>query len=257
MKNVYVLGDIHGDFGVISSWIKNNSIVDSIIVQVGDFGVGFHNRQSEVLSILDDIITNTNNILFAIKGNHDNPSCFAENNNVNVSIYGIDGELDCSDLEQTIRNFKSIHLLPDYSVVDINDEKWLFVGGAISIDRKQRIVGQSYWFDEIFVYDEEKVSQLENIDRIIAHTSPDFCPPVNFTYIVYSFAKNDYGLISDLKKERADVSKLFSKLKEKNALKSWINGHFHESTHMYHGSTEFISLSINEFKLILGKDDYV
>ena len=80
---------------------------------------------------------------------------------------------------------------------------------------------------------------------------------MHFTYIVYSFAKNDYGLISDLKKERADVSKLFSKLKEKNALKSWINGHFHESTHIYHGSTEFISLSINEFKLILGKDDYV
>ena len=255
MKDVWVLGDIHCDFSVIASWIVNNTITNSIIIQVGDFGIGFNNNQADYLKQLDFVVGSHENKLIVIRGNHDNPSCFAENNNVNVSIFGRQGELDASDLQEAIRNLKHIQLLPDYTVLNINDEKWLFVGGAISIDRKHRSLGSSYWMDEIFVYDEQRASEFEGIDRVVAHTSPDFCPPVKFGYIVYAFAKDDNHLLEELKYEREQVTKLFAKLKEKNNLKGWMNGHFHDSSHMYHGSTEFICLNINEFKQILGKDD--
>src|ERR1035437_4686862 len=180
MCNVFVLGDIHGDFSVIASWIVNNVITNSIIVQVGDFGIGFNNNQAEYLKQLDFVVGSHENILYVVRGNHDNPSCFAENNNTSVSIYGRQGDLDSSDLEYAIRNLKNIQLLPDYTVLDINGEKWLFVGGSISIDRKHRVLGQSYWPEEIFVYDESKISELEGIDRVVTHISPDFCTPVKF-----------------------------------------------------------------------------
>ena len=255
MKNVFVLGDIHCSFIVIVNWIKENQITNTILVQVGDFGIGFSNAQADAMRYLDNLLAETNNILYVIRGNHDNPSCFTGNSNVIISLFDRTGESDCTDLENAIRNLKCIHLLPDYTVLDINDEKWLFVGGAISIDRRVRVLGTSYWMDEIFVYDEDKLSSMENIDRVITHSSPDFCPPVKLTPIVYSFAKNDSMLISELLRERKLFTEMFSKLKENNNIKGWYFGHFHQSSHIYHGSTEFVGLDINEFKQILGKDD--
>jgi DNA repair exonuclease SbcCD nuclease subunit len=257
MKDVYVLGDIHCNFAVIANWIIQNQITNTILIQVGDFGIGFSNLQADVMKKLDDLLASTNNILYVIRGNHDNPSCFVYSTNVVISLYDRNGEVDCSDLEQVIRNLKQIHLLPDYTVLDINDEKWLFIGGAISIDRKVRVLGTSYWIDEKFIYDEEKVSTFENIDRVITHSSPDFCPPVKLTPIVYSFAKHDGSLISELLYERKQFTAMFSKLQEKNKIKSWYFGHFHQHSHIYHGVTEFIGLDIDEFKQVLSKDDYV
>ncbi len=256
MKNVFLLGDIHCNFSIISTWIVTNNITNSIIIQVGDFGIGFYNHQSDYIKQLDIVVGSYENILYVIRGNHDNPSCFEENNNVTVSICDRTGEIDCMDLQHAIRNLKHVHLLPDYIALDINDEKWLFVGGAISIDRKVRVIGTSYWMDEKFIYDESKIKDLEGIDRVITHTSPDFCPPVKLTPIVYSFAKHDNTLTSDLSYERKEMTKMFSKLQEKNKIKGWYFGHFHQSSHIYHGSTEFVGLDINEFKQILSIDDY-
>lgn len=257
MKDVFLLGDIHCNFSVIAIWIKENQITNTIIVQVGDFGIGFANSQADVIQQLDNLLIETRNILYVIRGNHDNPSCFTGNSNVIVSIYNRLGEVDCTDLQHTIRNLKATHLLPDYTVLDINDEKWLFIGGAISIDRKARVLGTSYWMDEVFVYDEAKVSSLTGIDRVVTHSSPDFCPPVKLTPIVYSFAKHDNLLISELLRERKLFSEMFATLQINNKLKGWYFGHFHQHSHIYHGATEFIGLDIDEFKQILGKDDNV
>ncbi len=257
VKDVYVLGDIHRHFGVIATWINKFEITNSIIIQVGDFGVGFFDNDSIHLINLDNILFETNNILYVIRGNHDNPSCFVDNNNVNVTLWDHDGKkVHVLDLNKAINELKNIRFLPDYSVLDINDEKWLFVGGAVSIDRSNRVLGQSYFYDEKFVFDIDRISEIFGIDRVVTHSSPDFCPPIYHGHMIYSYAQKDNTLVEDLKYERSQISSMFTELKKNNNIKSWYYGHFHNSSIIYNDSTEFICLNINEFKQVLGRTDY-
>ena len=77
MRLMY-LGDIHGNFNIISQYVTRFDIRDAYIIQVGDFGVGFKTLVKEKRQ-LDDINTaliKRNVIVYAIRGNHDQPSYF-------------------------------------------------------------------------------------------------------------------------------------------------------------------------------------
>jgi hypothetical protein len=234
--NKFVLGDIHGYWSVILNHLNKVNLKESCYIQVGDFGIGFYDISKEInkLKILNDKLVECDSDLFILRGNHDNPKWFKDENFINE--------------KEQLSNIKFVQ---DYSVLNIDDENILFIGGAISIDRNSRKMDgfeKSWWEDEIVNFDFERAKGFRDIDRIICHTSPDFCEPSKFNQLVYNYATQDDLLIKELVEERANMNKLITEIMKNNLIKSFYYGHFHNSFYFYHNKCEFIGLNINQFR---------
>ena len=231
-SKIYILGDIHGNYSVITKFLSDKN--DCLLIQVGDFGIGFTDEETEYqkLKSLNRELSRNSNYIKVIRGNHDDPDFFTG---------------DFNKISRFINNVDlcNIELLKDYSVIEANGENYLMVGGSISIDRKSRILDKSYWLDEQFILDKEKLESLTNIDRIICHTSPSFCDPLQFNDLVYSYSITDANLLKELTKERMDMTELYSIVSKNNTIKSFHNGHFHSNYYFNHNGTDFICLDIN------------
>lgn len=239
-KEKYFLGDIHGEWSVILNHLRKVSDFDLeekrniCYIQVGDFGIGYNKVEIEIrkLLVLNEELATRESDLFIIRGNHDDPEWFQ------------------SDKYDTYKEqLTNIFFVPDYTVLNIDWENILFVGGAVSIDRNyNKMYGGKYWEDEIVKFDFEIVKELRDIDRMICHTSPDFVEPLTFNNLVYSYAKNDDLLLDDLRNERANMAKLVTEVMKNNKLKGFYYGHFHRNYRFYHNDCEFVCLDINKFK---------
>lgn len=230
-----VLGDLHNNYNYLLNEIKDKEITDCNIIQVGDFSI----FKDDILCKLNNFLKYRNIILYAIRGNHDDPNLFT-------------GE----------HIFSNLRLLPDYTVLNIDNQNILFVGGATSVDRKislrKMASGESeipiYWEDEVFQLDEEKLKDISNIDIIITHTCPEWCYPNNrlgFSDFVLNYAENDKDLLNDLNRERELVSRMFNILKENgNKIKKHYYGHFHTNEITEHNGTTHILLGICEMRYI-------
>jgi predicted phosphodiesterase len=243
-KQILYLGDIHGAFKKIKKKIKrlhigNNEDI-TYIIQVGDFGIGFHPKSDlQQLQNLNSFFANRNIIFIAIRGNHDDPSYFQGNH-----IYS------------------NLQLLPDYTVMELYGIKHLFVGGAVSIDRTWRLQKdqeaasygssqRSYWRDELFVLDEEKLKDITGIEVVITHTAPEWCYPDNrggYGKFVEEWIPYDSDLTKDLDAERVAMTKMFDILKQNgNYVKSHLYGHFHDNKITMNYYTNHYLLNIDEF----------
>ena len=238
-NNVIFLGDVHAEFKTMIFHMKRLKISNSTIIQVGDFGMGFSNNDKLNLLVINVFLRSINSTMLVIRGNHDDPSCFT-------------GDY----------SYSHIKLLPDYTTLNINDKKYLFIGGALSLDRVKRIElmkpnkwGKSgkicYWEEEVFKLDEEKIKNISGVDVLVTHTTPEFCFPYlseSHSQMVEDNAKIDKYLKLDLAKERHDVGRLFELLKEKNNIKYHAYGHFHSSHTDEFNECKHTLLNIYEFK---------
>lgn len=240
---ILFLGDIHGNFNYIAGEIKRKKITDCTIIQVGDFGIGFTTPENDrrILETFESFLKEQNIVMYAIRGNHDNPKFF-------------NGDFI----------FDNLKLIPDYTVLEIEDHKILCVGGAVSVDRVPRLnemqkaarygsKKEQFWFDENFVLDEEKVKNLDGIDIIVTHTAPEWCIPDNkkgFGNFVEGFAYYDNKLLDDLILERTEMTKLFNIIKARNNIKYHFYGHFHRHDITLNGYTTHMLLDINEFWML-------
>jgi UDP-2,3-diacylglucosamine pyrophosphatase LpxH len=237
------LGDIHGAFKYLKEEIEYRNFIHTTIIQVGDFGIGFNTYQndSKQLDLLNQFLIERNNILYVIRGNHDNPAYFT-------------GEYLYSNLK----------LLPDYTILNINDNRILLIGGGISIDRKPRIQRnldnfitgrpyECYWENEVISLTKKQLEFLktiEDIDMLITHTAPSWCYPDNkhgYPRIVSGYFPYDKNLEKDLIKERKQMNKIFNILLEKNDIKHHFYGHFHSSNITINKNCTHHLLNINEF----------
>lgn len=236
-EQVIVCGDIHGNMDVIIDFLKKMNLSNCAIIVAGDFGIGFEQNTKEIkkLKYFNRILGNKNNTIYAVRGNHDDPNYF-------------NGKYDTD----------FIKLVPDYTVLKLNQWNILCVGGATSIDRinrKKYITGKGldWWKDEIFVYDKDKINKINNnninIDFVITHTAPTFCYPIVKLGLEY-WIKRDEHLDKDVSLERYNVTLLYEHLKQNNNIINWFYGHFHNSYNLYYEKTNFIGLNINEFKQI-------
>ena len=239
-REKYFLGDIHGEWSVILNHLRKVSDFDLAekrnicYIQVGDFGIGYNKVEIEFrkLKVLNEELATRESDLFIIRGNHDDPEWFQSNK-----------------YDSYKEQLTNIFFVPDYTVLNIDWENILFVGGAVSIDRNyNKMYGGKYWEDEIVKFDFELVKELRDIDRMICHTSPDFVEPLTFNNLVYSYAKNDDLLLDDLRNERANMAKLVTEVMKNNKLKGFYYGHFHRNYRFYHNDCEFVCLDINKFK---------
>jgi hypothetical protein len=200
---VIFLGDNHGDWNELFFRIRKRDIKDCYLISVGDCGIGFlpKQRQLQQINMLHEDFEERNIYFKAIRGNHDDPAYFTGDDRICLEHF---------------------ELIEDYSTFVYNDQTIQFIGGAVSIDRKGRQQGVSYWKDEAVVLNKEACKE---VDILVTHTAPSFCFPQQFNEMVYSWAAEDGRLLKDLIDERALMDEIFNLCKPKVHL----YGHFHSS----------------------------
>jgi predicted phosphodiesterase len=243
MRLLY-LGDIHGSFSVLHQYIDLYKITDAHIIQVGDFGIGFttFEKEKRMLEMYHQKLVKNNVFVWTIRGNHDYKSYF----------------------DNDPFGFTNIKLVPDYTVLNLCDKNILCIGGAVSVDRMWRMtklqkqgdyisdIGQkSWWHDEVFILDEDKLSQYRGINIVATHTAPHYCPIDNtfgFGPFVEGIIKEtgDIELKTDLLLERNQLTHAFQILKENNDIKLHVYGHFHRSDSINMYGTNHRLLNVNE-----------
>lgn len=243
---VIVCGDIHGNFkGLVHRLCVQYGCRDTLLVVAGDCGFGFE-KPGYYATIYNQVagrLKKSNNWVVFVRGNHDDPSYFSE------------GKIA----------YKRWRTVPDYSVIQACGHNILCVGGAVSIDRKERKeengrmaqLGHTetavWWADEAPDF---KVAALDaipegiEVDAVVTHTAPSFCPLLSIQN-VKTWIVADPGLEEDLKAERDAMDRLFEALKEKgHPVWLWYYGHFHQSWSGNVKGTDFTILDIEEFKEI-------
>lgn len=216
---VYILGDTHGMWSVLRHKIEQHDIKSCTIISVGDNGIGFQHRDkcNAAFNALNEFFKSRDIEFMSIRGNHDDPSYFL-------------GGVKLSNFE----------LLPDYTTREINGEKYLFVGGAISIDRRVRVPHHSYWYDETFVLAPELVQKC---DILITHSGPTWIG--DFTKAgIQGWCDKDETLWSECLKERQDHDILYSIA---NPSMGYC-GHFHTHTVGKNGDT--VATIVAELEII-------
>ncbi len=226
-----LIGDVHGEFKELAAKLVMTRVQKSSFIQVGDFGVGFKKREIELdeLGALNNILQTSRNHLYVIRGNHDNPSYFKKDS-----------------------GFSNITFLKDYSVLELEGKTILLVGGAISVDRTQRVLNVSYWEHEAFVYDVKllgkKINDLRKIDLVITHNAPNEFWPSELGELVILFSRVDHPLLWELKTERYRINQLMDFLVHKNLKPTyWYYGHFHASYSGKYKGIKFRALDCSEF----------
>lgn len=221
-KPIYIIGDIHGAFDRLKNLVSQKDIKDSILICVGDFGIGFKRKYQENVDDckkLNDFFCARNVTFMTIRGNHDNPMFFNSVRAVCLS---------------------HVKLLPDYYSETLNGEKFLFVGGAISVDRAYRHSNISYWADEAFVLDK---SRAASCDVLITHSAPSWIGPYDKSGISH-WIENDTTLWEQCTQERLAHNELIRLCKPSKSY----HGHFHCSSWVDEAECFSTILDIEEIK---------
>lgn len=201
----FILGDVHSNLTKIAQWNRANT--NSILIQLGDGGLSDWDLEntSRRLKV-------KGNYLIAIRGNHERSELF-------------DGRIYNDSLE----------LVKDYTVREINGEKFLFIGGAISLDRayrkqikleKPKI--ENWYREDEAVYYNPIIETFTDIDVLVTHTAPRRFIPYLDPIFLKRFTVDDPELITDLNKEEKIISKIYDMVKANNKLKNFQFAHFHQ-----------------------------
>ena len=154
-KPTYLLGDHHSHYDDLIRALLRRGLRQCRIIHVGDGEEGYpESWDSETAERLDNAFASLEIEYLSIRGNHSNPHVF-------------DGSVN-------LPNFK---LLSDYSHLEIEGESWLFVGGAISVNRLDRIPNETWWVEEEMILDE---TRAQPADVLVTHSGPSCAiPPWN------------------------------------------------------------------------------
>ena len=202
-KPMYFMGDNHGEYNAMFDIINCHDIKDCYFVHVGDGGEGFLKTEPQLRQFiyLNEFFKARDIHYMSIRGNHSDPFYFRAENQICLS------------------NFE---LIEDYTVMEYQSKKIQFIGGAISIDRRGRKEGVSYWKDEILNFDTDK---CQKVDVLVTHTAPSWCFPQKFNSLVHDWALGDRSLLDELRQERSTMDAIFNICQPSLHL----YGHFHSS----------------------------
>ncbi|MCQ2335399.1 MAG: metallophosphoesterase [Paludibacteraceae bacterium] len=232
---LFCVGDIHGEYGGLSVWMKTYDMQNACLIFCGDIGLGFNSEAyyQQTFQKLNRECKKRNVTLLFVRGNHDDPSYFTE---------------------QKIR-FSHIQSVPDYTIVSVAGHTVLCVGGGISMDRQYRLqrmmveaqkyarfhgcllaeakelAPHLYWADEPPSFNEEALLEIYEasiqIDTVCTHTCPSFAEPRTKDGIE-SWLAQDADLARDIDNERAVMDQLYQHLiSHGHPLQTWCYGHFH------------------------------
>ncbi len=220
-KHTYLLGDHHADYDDLIRALALRGLRGVRIIHVGDGEEGYPDYWDDgTAEQLDNAFACLEIEYISIRGNHCNPNVF-------------DGRV-------ILPNFK---FLPDYTRLEIEGETWLFVGGAISINRLDRIPGKNWWTNEAMVLDE---ALAQPADVLVTHSGSSWTtPPASELLNYYIEAEAAMGLTT-LRQELHDETRRHDRLFEIVRPRQWYHGHYHRSVTYLHEGCMIRQLDVAE-----------
>lgn len=234
MKNYLFVGDTHGDLDFLQNAANLAADSDASIIQVGDWGFVWPRAKWEKGAVsyhvpeLARILKNAGQahakdpvVMRFIDGNHDHHPWLQKR----ADMAG--ARLDKSD--------DLVIYQPRGSVYEDEDgTRFLFVGGAPSIDHAFRSPGHSWWPEECITDDEfELAMTAHDIHVIVTHDAPDFPPGFG--------PKGDPGFCA---KAVDSMKKIFT-LVEHHQPDMLVHGHWHHRYSRMQGRTQVVGLDCN------------
>ena len=208
-----ITGDTHGTYDIQKTvrffeGKEDEFTKDDYLMICGDTGIcGFNYlEEKETRSILKGLPVTT---LF-IDGNHEN---FVKLNSYDVSVWN-GGKVHIIDND-------IIHLMRG-QVFNIDGTSFFTFGGAYSIDRMYRTIGETWFPDEIpneEEYREGWANLTKNdfkVDYILSHTGP--CEIVS----AMGYSEASY--------EETQLRRFLQRVADNTDFITWYFGHFHEDT---------------------------
>ena len=210
MENkLLICGDIHGKLRELVWKLKEQyNLSNTNVIIAGDFGVGFGGPNSmdvlyeKVFKKLED----SNITIYAVRGNHDDPSWFT-------------GE----------RDYERLKFLKDYETININNLDILPIGGAISLDKDWRIKenekeerkgsNKKYWWPDEDITRLDDISILpKKVDIIVSHEAPKMFQPI--------ILRGNSQTLDSYENVLSDRKYLDTIAEQVNA-RYWFFGHYH------------------------------
>jgi len=156
-SKVLIVGDVHGVFSMLQNLIQTHN--PALVLQCGDFGYwplrGMSLPKNGFRNVAGDAVP-----VFWADGNHENHWRL-------IDLVNNSKELG------KIKIGKDIFYMPRGTTLELPDGRVvLFVGGANSIDQHMRVIGESWFPQEILtIEDFEKMPDCA-VDIVISHTAP-------------------------------------------------------------------------------------
>jgi len=228
MKNLYLCGDIHGEWrSFVWNAVERYKINDASIIIVGDFGVGFDGQLLRDIERTERKLEKHNIKVYAVRGNHDDPDYF-------------DGR----------KLSEHVTLLKDYSETEIEGFNVLPIGGANSVDIEDRLKTNTLWerqkVDKKCWWPGEDVKRVEiNIlplktDLIVSHEAPMAFEPTPRRPEICPYEQY---------KRILETRRYLNEILDNVNTPYWYFGHYHRSIIGSFAKTQYRGLNIMEFFL--------
>jgi len=235
MKILFV-GDTHGNLTHTRNVFAHACRMEADrIVQVGDFGYGWDRQQfagtdgrieCRFTRKVSEVAQKTGIPLYWLPGNHENYDFLEET--LDTLEAKPDGTYELAPM---------VFYIPRGALLEIDGKRLLFCGGAVSIDKKRRTPGKSWWPQELITpEDVAKCAVAGQVDVLITHDFPWECEVVDRHLAPYWGAEAQDNTI----KNRKNISRIL----ETCGAKLNIHGHLHVSY------TELIQVGGNEVKVV-------
>jgi len=220
---IFMVGDLHAETDSSKLSKKNFPIQselkkEDILFQLGDFGwiwheIGTNKNENYWLNWLGT----RKYTLCVVPGNHEN---YDEIFKLPI-IEKWGGKVRVLETKERFGN-GIIYFLERGEIYTINNKTFFIFGGALSIDKEDRILGLSYWQQEIPSYNEfnyamDKLDTVNwNVDYVLTHTCP-----INIISEIINKTAYTEGKFKD------PVSVFLFEVYKNLKFREWHFGHFH------------------------------
>ena len=209
---IYITGDMHGNINQMRQVMnKINCKLTNTLIVLGDFGANYYFDKKD--NIFKNAISEYNINIFVIRGNHDgNPA----------QIKNIEQKEKYNNIGYIEQEYPNIFYAINGNIYNIEENQFLVLGGAYSVDKFYRLSMGYKWFSDEQMNNFEKENflkkNLQQIDVVLTHT----CPYSNIPY--HLFLKNiDQSTVDN------SMEYFLQEVKEKIKYKNWFFGHFHNN----------------------------
>ena len=207
---IYITGDMHGDLQTKKNIMgKITCKLENTLIVLGDLGVNYY--LNKIDKKFKNIISQYNINLFVIRGNHDaNPANL--NYMKEIKKYENIGYIE--------EEYPNIFYAKNGEVYNIENNTFLVLGGAYSVDKWYRLEKGYKWFADEQMTEEEKQNfwnkNITKVDTILSHTCPYANRPIHLflTQIDQSSVDNS-------------MENFLDEIKLKVEYKNWFFGHYH------------------------------
>lgn len=247
MSRILLLGDTHGDINQIEyAYYMAEDFDCDVVVQLGDFGYFEHKYGGpEFLQLVSELATDEGRPFYWLDGNHENHVLLRK---TYADKPGPNGTWEIRP---------NLYYSPRGNRFTWDKVKFMTFGGAFSIDRSYRRVGESFWFEEEITTDEVLAATVDKtpIDVLLCHDIPY---GVDMAALM-SLRGRNYWPIREAEAGRKKLGFLVHELKPKFIY----HGHYHirytTQIDFGYGTVKITGLSqentMNDSWLVLDTDD--